>query len=112
MDSKSSSCLLQPEDGTIEMSDSESENRTYHRELSVDYVHSWNSGEFSVAGSYLYNNTGHSGFRYRSGDVGLWNSRQNNSGNYVFYNGQVDFVQNLKKTKWKIEIGSSLYAHW
>ena len=110
MDSKSSSCLLQPEDGTIEMSDSESENRTYHRELSVDYVHSWNSGEFSVAGSYLYNNTGHSGFRYRSGDVGLWNSRQNNSGNYVFYNGQVDFVQNLKKQNGKLKLGVA-YMH-
>ena len=95
------------EERNLGTSDSDSRQAS----ISMDYVHTWNTGELSFSGSYSDSHSTDNNKRWRDGDIDRWSSAEASSNDYASLYTKLDFEQRLKALQGKLKAGVA-FSNW
>lgn len=95
------------EEHNLGLSDSDSRRAS----VSMDYVHTWKTGELAFAGSYSDSHSSDDSRRWREGNAELWSSTEAASSDYASLYTKLDFEQRFQALQGKLKAGVA-FSNW
>lgn len=88
-----------------------SDSKSRRTSVSMDYVHTWKTGELSFSGSYTDSHSTDNSKRWREDDASLWNSAEASSKDYASLYTKFDFEQCFQTLQGKLKAGVA-FSNW
>ena len=99
--------MVTGEEHNLGLSDSDSRRAS----VSMDYVHTWETGELAFAGSYSDSHSSDDSRRWREGNTDLWSSTEAASSDYASLYTKLDFEQRFQALQGKLKAGVA-FSNW
>ena len=99
--------MVTGEEHNLGLSDSDSRRAS----VSMDYVHTWKTGELAFAGSYSDSHSSDDSRRWREGNTDLWSSTEAASSDYASLYTKLDFEQRFQALQGKLKAGVA-FSNW
>ena len=87
------------------------DSNSHQASVSMDYVHTWKTGELSLSGSYSDSHSSNDNKRWREGDAGQWSSSEAATNDYASLYTKLDFEQRFQALQGKLKAGMA-FSNW